>query len=431
MIEGRKQIQERLERLYPGERGTKKYAEYCYKQKKLVVFMLLFAIGVGVISSLYGFRNRKIQEGNSLPRKEWGEGDYEVTLSAKVGETKEKITYVVEERQYTEEELNRLSLAAKEELSRKIPGQNTNLLCIRNSIVLPANLPEYPFAISWKSSNYQRVRTDGSVNTKEISVQGEEVILTAILSCQGNTFEHEFGIRLYPELTDKEEQQRNELVQLLSESDENSKQQEKIQLPMMLGEDNIIWEEQAEQKIVQVVLAGLAGAGILIWGMNRDLIKKDEQRRFQLAVQYPEFVSSLQLYLEAGLSLRNTFFRIRNNYRKQNKPDKGKNYLYEEVSIACNRLANGIPESEVYKNWAKRCDEVHYRKLGYLLVSYTRQGNSDIIKHLSEEVYAAWEERRNSVKKQGEEAGTKLLFPMAVMLLVVMSLIIMPVYVSF
>ena len=43
----------------------------------------------------------------------------------------------------------------------------------------------------------------------------------------------------------------------------------------------------------------------------------------------------------------------------------------------------------------------------------------------------AFEERKNMAKKYGEEAGTKMLFPMIVMLVVVMGIIMLPAVMAF
>ena len=50
---------------------------------------------------------------------------------------------------------------------------------------------------------------------------------------------------------------------------------------------------------------------------------------------------------------------------------------------------------------------------------------------LSEEAEGALEDRRNMARKAGEEAGTRLLLPMMVMLVVVMFLILVPAYLDF
>lgn len=50
---------------------------------------------------------------------------------------------------------------------------------------------------------------------------------------------------------------------------------------------------------------------------------------------------------------------------------------------------------------------------------------------LSQETELAFDERRSRARKQGEEAGTRLLFPMLLMLIVVMFLILLPAFNGF
>ncbi len=50
---------------------------------------------------------------------------------------------------------------------------------------------------------------------------------------------------------------------------------------------------------------------------------------------------------------------------------------------------------------------------------------------LTEEARRASQERMDHARKSGEEAGTKLLFPMVMLLAVVMVVIMIPAYMSF
>ena len=58
-------------------------------------------------------------------------------------------------------------------------------------------------------------------------------------------------------------------------------------------------------------------------------------------------------------------------------------------------------------------------------------GNSRLLAILSQEADSAQEDERNLARKAGEEAGTKLLLPMMLMLLVIMFLILAPAYMDF
>ena len=70
-------------------------------------------------------------------------------------------------------------------------------------------------------------------------------------------------------------------------------------------------------------------------------------------------------------------------------------------------------------------------KFTNLLVQNLKKGSNGILAALRQEAKNAFEERRNMARKLGEEAGTKLLLPMMLMLGIVMVLIIIPAYFSF
>ena len=50
---------------------------------------------------------------------------------------------------------------------------------------------------------------------------------------------------------------------------------------------------------------------------------------------------------------------------------------------------------------------------------------------MEEEMRQAFEDRKSMARKLGEEAGTKLLLPMGMMLMIVMVIVIVPAFLSF
>ena len=60
-----------------------------------------------------------------------------------------------------------------------------------------------------------------------------------------------------------------------------------------------------------------------------------------------------------------------------------------------------------------------------------RNGIANIRAILNAEMAQAWEERKNLARRLGEEAGTKLLGPLFIMLIIVMVIIIVPAMLSF
>ena len=70
-------------------------------------------------------------------------------------------------------------------------------------------------------------------------------------------------------------------------------------------------------------------------------------------------------------------------------------------------------------------------KFSTLLSQNIRKGSNDLLYVLRQEADNAFVERKNVAKKLGEEAGTKLLLPMMMMLCIVMVIIMIPAYFSF
>ena len=97
----------------------------------------------------------------------------------------------------------------------------------------------------------------------------------------------------------------------------------------------------------------------------------------------------------------------------------------------CNELESGISETEAYMHFGRRCRLRQYSRLSSLLVQNLRRGNDTLLQVLQEEARTSFEERKNLARELGEEAGTKLLLPMMIMLGVTMLIIIVPAYFGF
>ena len=131
----------------------------------------------------------------------------------------------------------------------------------------------------------------------------------------------------------------------------------------------------------------------------------------------------------AGMTIRNAFFKMGEDYKKQS--NQRKRYVYEEIAMVCYELQSGRSETEAYDHLGKRCQVQAYMKLSALLSQNIRKGSNDLLRMLRQEADNAFTERKGLAKKLGEEAGTKLLLPMMIMLCIVMVIIIIPAYFSF
>jgi hypothetical protein len=96
-----------------------------------------------------------------------------------------------------------------------------------------------------------------------------------------------------------------------------------------------------------------------------------------------------------------------------------------------NEIKSGIPESDAYYNMGHRINIPVYIKLMSMLSQNVKKGTKDLLAAMETEEQAALQARKELAKKRGEEAGTKLLFPMIVLMAIVMIIVVMPAILSF
>ena len=87
-----------------------------------------------------------------------------------------------------------------------------------------------------------------------------------------------------------------------------------------------------------------------------------------------------------------------------------------------------MPESRAYGEFAARCGILPYRKLVTLLEQNRKNGGRELRIALELEMSDAFEKRKHLARQLGEEAGTKLLVPLFLLLGIVMVLIAAPAF---
>ena len=90
-----------------------------------------------------------------------------------------------------------------------------------------------------------------------------------------------------------------------------------------------------------------------------------------------------------------------------------------------------MTQTEALERFGKRTRLPQYKKCAALLTQNIRRGTGELITALGQEAGNAFEEQKAAARRKAEEAQTKLLFPMLLMLGVVMILILVPAWLSF
>ena len=213
----------------------------------------------------------------------------------------------------------------------------------------------------------------------------------------------------------------------VAEGQTESSQQELKKLPETIGGLLVRWEEAASFPAGPALALTLFAAAAVYVGKDRELQKQVRERERQMRRDYAGVVSKLVLLMGAGAAVRTAWEMIVRDY--QAKKEKGQvktRYVYEEMALACHEMQSGVAETKAYENFGIRCRLPCYLKLSALLEQNLRKGGKGLSQILNAEIAEAFEQRKDCALSQGEEASTRLLFPLVMLLGVVMLLILAP-----
>ena len=104
--------------------------------------------------------------------------------------------------------------------------------------------------------------------------------------------------------------------------------------------------------------------------------------------------------------------------------------MYEEMQITLNQMETGMAETRAYGEFGKRIGLRCYAKLASLLESSVYMGGREMKNQLEAEMEHAFSQRKDVATRRGEEASTKLLLPMFMMLGVVMVMVAAPAFLT-
>ena len=156
--------------------------------------------------------------------------------------------------------------------------------------------------------------------------------------------------------------------------------------------------------------------------------KKQESKQYRdrLLLAYPTLVSQITLYLGAGMSLSQAFTCMAASGRKG-----AEDVLKRECALLVREMGQGVPEGEAIQRFGDRSGLWEYRTFCGMLLQNRKKGNAELLPMLQNEAEKAFAERQRRARITGNEAGTRLLIPMTLMLVIVLVIVMFPAVVSF
>lgn len=366
-----------------------------------------------------------------IKRNTYGKGKKAEELEVTVGKEvkKEKVQLEIQEKKYTEEKLKKVFEEAVEKLDKVILGENTKLDHIEHDLNLVKKLPDLPINITWELDRYDVMNVYGEIQSDQLTEEGTKIKLKGVLDYEGEKFTYLTEVTVYPQKLQGGKAVTEKIKDLVKAEDEKSREEPSVRLPDVIDGNKIIWEKRTDQRGYVILLLGMA-ASVSVYALKKqNERKKVIQERAQMMKDYPEIVSKLVLLLGAGMTVRNAWKKVVSDYSRR-KSSLGTRKAYEEMSGTLYEIQSGVTEAEGYERFGRRCVLAPYMKLGALLSQNLKKGTGGLAVMLRAEAIQAFEERKNAARKLGEEASTKLLVPMFLMLAIVLVIVIVPAFLS-
>lgn len=347
-------------------------------------------------------------------------------MTPEEGET-EEVTVEVEPKELSQEESRALLDQTLGEMESRILGENMSLEEVRRDLKLIQKIEGLPIAIEWELDSFEVLNLDGSIRPEKLREEGSLVELTARLTCNKEEAVYRACAKILPPVLSEKEEFMQELAGKLEELQETGGEKEQKELPVQVNGKRLTWEEKKSSSPLTILMLTLICAAALYGAKDRELVKKTKERERQMCRDYAQIVSKLVLLMGAGTAVRTAWEMIVRDYQaKREQEEAPLRYAYEEMALALREMQNGVAEIKAYENFGLRCRIPCYMKLSVLLEQNLRKGNHGLTRLLKGEVQEAFEQRKELAVRAGEEAATRMLLPMILMLIVVMILILVP-----
>ena len=344
-------------------------------------------------------------------------------------EKETEIDVPVNERLYTDSEAEELFERIWEELPGMILGENPSLSSVRTDLNLLSRVDEYGVEIRWKTDG-EWIDSFGKVYGEKASPEGEEVWLEAELSDGSHQAAYELALTLFPPVKTAGEQTVERFLEEVRREDE-AQGGEKFVLPDSFEGRKLTYRDPEGKPLWALPFFGILAAAFCETEEKEQKKRSRERRERELLRDYPEVVSKLAVFWGAGLTVRGAWERVVRSYEKGLSEGGKKRYAYEEMRQALEQMEKKVPEGKAYQEFGKSCGLHPYLKLAGLLEQNRREGTKNLRAMMRLEMASAFEERKTLARRQGEEAGTKLLLPLFLMLGVVMAMVMAPALLSF
>lgn len=382
-----------------------------------IVYCICVIIAFAFFGTLFSIGAGKLHEDNeSIARNGYSGEPDTIKMKLYYGDESEDYELKVMPKEYTYDEFLQLSEDMFEELSKEILGENSSYDNITHNLQLVYTDKSGIFNIIWQSKEPTVISSSGRL--WDDAAKGTSVCLEATIEYLDYSVKHCYELVVGDRKASDNpiiEQVKEKLVEMES----RSRTEDNLVLPEEIDGVSIIQEKEKTNIFAKMMSLSVLMCIVIICLRQ---IKNKNMRKCRdnmLILKYPVFVNRMCLLLGTGMTMRNCLAQY---IRDDNEED----YLNKEINYSLHRIAAGMEEASAYEELGRKLKLPSYARLFNHISQNTLMGTQNIRELMEEELQQSLEIRKENARKKGEEAFTRLLFPMIVLLIMVMLIIILP-----
>ncbi|NHN30714.1 type II secretion system F family protein [Paenibacillus agricola] len=166
------------------------------------------------------------------------------------------------------------------------------------------------------------------------------------------------------------------------------------------------------------------GGGLMLFLpflMYKNLASQLQKKKRQMLLDLPEMVNQIVLLVNAGESVQKALMRC-----IERNPNVMKSPLLSELAVVAYEISINASFTKSMEDFNKRCGVQEVSLFTTTLLLNYKRGGDELVMSLKELSFTLWEKRKAIAKTLGEEASSKMVFPMVFIFLVVMVVVAAP-----
>ncbi|MFE6075422.1 type II secretion system F family protein [Paenibacillus sp. NPDC057886] len=164
------------------------------------------------------------------------------------------------------------------------------------------------------------------------------------------------------------------------------------------------------------MVGGLALGVALPFALYKDLNTKVQRRDQDILMELPELLNRIVLLVGAGETVQRAIVHCVASQGERNHP------LYNELRKMVGDWNNGYSFQQSFEQFSRRCGVQEVTIFTTTVLLNFRRGGGDFVLALRDLSHVLWEKRKAVSRAKGEQASSKLVFPMV---LIFFSIVVM------